>query len=340
MLDCNSNNNLVQGAFIWDVDNIYIDGGSYYQNGASGIQIENGVDNCVIDGATVYDNCFTGVYNTEGNIWIDDAVDVVVRNCAAYDSNMGVRISGMTRANVHHNLLYDNNGGAGHKVLVRTLHVHDPETDTIYMTHNTLYNNGHANSSAVGTYHAEEAGTTMPDITFVNNIVSDSLTGEDLLIGAVSSYVSDYNNVYNSTRAISVEWSGTSYTWANYKSTSSQDANSVTGNPNFTDAVNDDFTLDTGSAALNTGRDLTTTTSASTGTVIPVVDAGFFTDGMSAGATGYKATGDSIIVGSNNAVTITSITGNNITVDTSITWGNGDAVNFAYTGSGPNMGAE
>jgi hypothetical protein len=254
---------------------------------------------------------------------------------------MGLRISGALNVLAHHNIFYANYGTQGRNLL-RTLHIHKQTVRYITVVHNTLHDNGHANSTGVGQFHSNKDDTVdIEDVIYLNNILSDSINAFDVRHeDMAASYEADYNCYYNSLRALNFHWNGSNYTFANYKTASGEDANSVTGDPDFTDPDNADFSLGGSSSCDDQGRDLTTTTSASTGTTIPVVDSGFFTDGMNCGATGYKATGSVIKIGTNDPVTITGISGNNITVDTSITWGNGDAVNFEYAGTGPNIGAE
>lgn len=106
----------------------------------------------------------------------------------------------------------------------------------------------------------------------------------------------------------------------------------VSGSP----TVYADYELDPASALLNAGVDLTTTNGSGTGTTITVHDALWFHDGF--GVTGLA--GDTIRVGSNPASVITAVNYSlkTITVDSSITWSDGDAVNLNYTGSGPDIG--
>ena len=96
-----------------------------------------------------------------------------------------------------------------------------------------------------------------------------------------------------------------------------------------------DFHLASGSPAIDAGTFLTTTTSAGSNTnLIPVVDAGYFTDGFGA------VQGDTVQIGT-NVVQITAVdyTNNRLTVTPSIGWTNGASVSLPYSGSKPDMGA-
>jgi hypothetical protein len=102
----------------------------------------------------------------------------------------------------------------------------------------------------------------------------------------------------------------------------------------FVSTAANDFHLQSGSPAIGLGKAITTVTSVSgSGTSFNVADANFFTDGFG------MADGDLIKVGSNSPVRITSISGNTITVDSSISWSNGNGVYWRNQDSSPDAGA-
>jgi len=97
-----------------------------------------------------------------------------------------------------------------------------------------------------------------------------------------------------------------------------------------------DFHLQAGSPLIDKGVFLTTTTSAGSGTVIPVVDAGYFIDGYGI------VPGDTIqFQGQTQTARITSVdyTNNRLTVDTPLTWTSGLGVSLSYNGLAPEIGA-
>jgi hypothetical protein len=105
-------------------------------------------------------------------------------------------------------------------------------------------------------------------------------------------------------------------------------------NPQFMDFANDNFRLGATSGALNAGGPLTSVSSAGgSGTTFAVNNAGFFRgDNFSLSQYGGSlVVGDTITVGT-DVLTVSSITGNNITVTTSFTWSQNDPV---YYGSDP-----
>jgi len=74
--------------------------------------------------------------------------------------------------------------------------------------------------------------------------------------------VSDHNDIYISSGAkvgVYNSAESTSYTWANWKSTKSQDANSLSSDPLFVSTVTPDFHLRSTSPAINAGADLSLT---------------------------------------------------------------------------------
>lgn len=100
-----------------------------------------------------------------------------------------------------------------------------------------------------------------------------------------------------------------------------------------------DINLVSNAPAVDAGVFLTTITSASSsGTSFDVADARYFFTGMTAC---YRTVpGDTIqLQGSTNTAVITGISGNTITVNSSLTWTNGQGVSLPYSGTAPDAGA-
>ena len=112
-------------------------------------------------------------------------------------------------------------------------------------------------------------------------------------------------------------------------------SNNIEALPQFVDEATLDFHLRAGSPLIDAGRLLTATTAAGSGTVVPVADAKFFTDGYGI------AEGDTIVIGSNAPVKIVGIdhVGSKLVVDRSIAWAVNDKVSLPYSGSAPDIGA-
>ena len=93
-------------------------------------------------------------------------------------------------------------------------------------------------------------------------------------------------------------------------------------------------TLQAGSPAIDAGTFLTYTTSGGTGTVVPVQDAKYFSDGYG------MVAGDRIRIGQ-TAVQVTAVnyTTNTLTITPSLTWSADQPVSYLYAGSKPDLGS-
>ncbi len=127
------------------------------------------------------------------------------------------------------------------------------------------------------------------------------------------------------------------------------DTGNVQTNPLFNNYAGNDFTLQAGSPALNTGTHLTTVASGdtSTGTSLIVADAGFFQDGS--GISGLSADCISVTTVSNHVcVTAVNYSTNTLTLASSITRTVGDSIwlysdssgTVRLTGTAPNKGSK
>jgi hypothetical protein len=98
--------------------------------------------------------------------------------------------------------------------------------------------------------------------------------------------------------------------------------------------------LRSGSPAIDAGGFLTTITSASgSGMSFTVADPDYFFAGWGASA-GHPVLGDLIqLQGQQTTARITAISGNQLTVDSAMTWTNGQGVGLPYSGRAPDVGA-
>jgi hypothetical protein len=112
-------------------------------------------------------------------------------------------------------------------------------------------------------------------------------------------------------------------------------------NPSFVGYTNQNFTLAATSGARGTGAPLTTVSGSGNGTTFNVATGGGgFFRGPNASVSQYGGNltaGDVITVGT-NTVTVASVSGDAITVTSSFTWANGDAVFLGATAT-PDVGA-
>lgn len=187
---------------------------------------------------------------------------------------------------------------------------------------------------------------------------SQASVAEGLFTHSTVSNVRSYNNIFFETWGTSVSapqvyefdgsgvladydlaWDkqGGSPTWS---APFTSEAHRVTADPSFVDYANKNFRLGGGSGAIGVGGPVTTVTSgSSTGTSFDVGDAGFFRGDNTTidQYSGNLIVGDKITVGTDQR-TITTISGNTITVDSSFTWANGDSVWLGWDTT-PDIGA-
>lgn len=122
--------------------------------------------------------------------------------------------------------------------------------------------------------------------------------------------------------------------------TTSESNSLLNQDPDLVDYAADDFRLQAVSPAIGAAGPLTTVSSENgSGTTFTVADAGFFRGDNTAVSQygGNLVVGDTITVGT-DVLTISSISGNDITVTGSFTWAQNDPVYFG-TDTTPDMGA-
>jgi len=321
----------VQGIVVWEGDNIWVTGNNVHHNGATGIQIEGNNTEVSYDVVVENNTCeYNGATNDwETGIWIDDTDRALVQNNIVRFNKNGMYITGTTNLIVRNNLIYGNTKYYG--IQLYQSPQRGPNNNVI-IVHNTLYKNSGDAAVSMGIWNETLKST---NLVFKNNIVADSIGNFDLATRTDSIQL-NYNKYYNSTRALSFMWNGTSgYNFSGYKTASGQDSNSIISNPLFIDQVNGDFHLQSGSPCINSGDYLTRTTASGSGTSLVVSDARHFNNGY-----GIVA-GDLIIVGSNSPVRVTNVDydTNTITVNSSVSWNNGDGVSYSHSSSKPDIGA-
>lgn len=318
-----------QGIHTWNAMGVLIGSNYLHDNGATGIQIEDGSENIVLEDNICENNAQT--YEFEAGAWIDDSKNVVVRNNILRSNKVGLTITNSDRVIVHHNYLYLNNRGAENLYNAAGLIVDDSATN-ISVTQNTFYKNG-ASGMGRGGVNFGLFDPPCASINFKNNIVAETMNMLDLLQNSCSGFVSDYNNFFN-TRPLAIEWNQSQLDWSTYLVESGQDANSLTGKPFFTDPTAFNFSLQAASPLIGKGTILAWTIDAGSGVTVIVTDASYFSDGFGIGI------GDPIVIGNSRAnIVAIDYLSHSITVDRVIHWDKNDAVSFPYDGVAPDMGA-
>lgn len=142
---------------------------------------------------------------------------------------------------IYHNLFYDN---------IRGIAV-DGNADGTLVYNNTIYDSTTAGIEVYTT------GGDHPTNTIVRNNIVQSTAGKHIYdSGNDATNTYDYNMYYDE-HAGCFTWNGVAYdTFADWKTASSQDANSDLDNPDMTDPANQDFTLQSVSPCRDAGTDV------------------------------------------------------------------------------------
>lgn len=216
-----------------------------------------------------------------------------------------------------------------------------------YVYHNTMYNEAvpfAAVDSAQAKANIEFHGvvSSYTNINIKNNILygyanqGNTWSDQDAWFGGTLTW--DYNLVTNlNGTSANYKWAGTTYTLAGFQGATPYADHDKGGDPLFTNPASPtrNFTLQNTSPAKNAGTFLTTAVGAgTTSTSLTVVDAGYFHDGYG------MITGDVIQVGAvTTTITNVNYSTNVLTISPAISWSNGAAITFVYSGSAPDMGA-
>ena len=121
----------------------------------------------------------------------------------------------------------------------------------------TFYNNvlvgNCASNSKLGSIYVYPDGIS--NVTIKNNIVMNDRSAKDMDFNQVGESVvsSDFNLVYNESRAVNIQIGTTDYTWSAYKTFTKQESHSVNADPRFISITNSNFKLQSISPAINKG---------------------------------------------------------------------------------------
>ena len=247
----------------------------------------------------------------------------IIRNNLFYDSNgisIGMTIYGAEASynqynRIYNNVFYDNMGG-----IVTSKNKGSYLFEDNIFVNNIIYKNYPIQVRWADNYSSGSQITHMEmnGFKFINNnIINDSSGDPDVI------WDSDNNR-------ISLAQAQTNYP--------SLYLNNIEANPLFTDENNYDFSLQASSTMIDAGAFLTNTTGAGSGTVIQVVDAGYFYSGY-----GIEGEAGDLIQLDNQTDTARIInidySTNTLTLDAPLTWIDGQGVSLVYEGNAPDIGA-
>jgi len=222
-------------------------------------------------------------------------------------------------AKLYHNVIWNLSGYGALSTLASD--ASNVEMDDNVYKNNILYNNGTVSyyCEHLQIYYRFDADRSPPTDIWDGNLIMGNVAGGDVI------------RIRN--------WQGSLY----YTLTEAETdipamflPNNIEGDPQFVDTLNNDFHLQKGSPCIDAGVHLARTTGAGTGTMIPVDDAGYFIDGWNI------VEGDIIqLEGQTQTARVTNVDYDNniLTLDTLLSWTEGQGVSLAYSGSAPDIGA-
>jgi hypothetical protein len=277
--------------------------------------------------------------------------NVIEGNILAYagvpaDGDTSTGMSLRTQFNVVRNNLFFHNDGPG-----LTLYEGSGQpyrTDHIHIFHNVFFHNGFTavamtgsdaryNSGLLFDHTSGTSGTPIANVVIKNNLFWDD-NGSSVSLYYTSASSQEFaGNFYQD--AANRDASGNSTVdlpGGNLKSSADPAFVNASGTPDVSNPNQFDFHLQASSPAIDQGVFLTVTSSAGSGTVIPVQDAGYFIDGFGV------IQGDVIqLAGQSQTLRVLGVDYaiNQLTVDSSVTWTAGLGVSLPYGGAKPDIGA-
>ena len=249
-----------------------VTGGSYHDNGGSGIRIASNLGGAIISDVEVYGNNRVGIDitetisnvvvsnvvthdNTWNGIWITSNVsDVEILNCTSYGNyDSGIRIEGnANNVKIRNCKLYSN--------IDEGIMVYRGSPTNVTITYNQVYNNdsyGLRGENVVGltvlnnTFYGNRNGGYDVYFNTANNVLLKNTILRTLYFSG-SSVSSDYNLYYGTPPDVI----NGNTTLAEYFSATGNAEHSFTGNPLFTSAGNGIFTLTSESPAIDAGTNV------------------------------------------------------------------------------------
>ncbi len=296
-------------------NNKVFDGGSIgFGGGGEGIDIKDGCTNTVVFNNTVHDVASVGIYI---DAYLTNQSNVHVFNNTIYNIfGVGISVASEEGGNLE-NVLVNNNTISNCQDRSLVIHwTNKPNyiIRNIYIYHNTFYNN--FEGLDIGAHALSQ------NLNIVNNIFSQNLVYQ------IQNSSNDFD--LNQLTVKNNLFDGLNPAWA------ISGINYITGIPNFVDAPLNNFHLQSTSIAINQGTYLTKTSSSGTGNTIPVLNAGFFSNG-------YGVISGDIIQFEGQTqefevIAVDSIN-NMITLNQPATWNVNQGISLKYNESLPDIGA-
>jgi hypothetical protein len=301
-------------------------------NDHSCLAIRSGCEYFIIRNNTLYDgddDLAQFLYVTRYNLFENNTLNGIATNGA------GLKFQGGHGNIIRNNVVYGT-GAFGFGAYISSVTPTDIHDNMWY--HNTVYGTGDGGTVDYdgGLVFAYYNGANKIRDNVIKNNIFHTPNRYGFAISSTGSPSDIYNNVYDNNVIYNpssnyVRYFGTAYTLPGIQSAyPTAFMNNMNSNPQ----LESDYTLSSTSPCIDAGTWLTYTANSGAGTSIQVDNAHYFCDGFG------LIDGDDIVIGTEK-VTIINVNYNNnqITVDNSITWSNGDPVSLSYYGNAPDIGA-
>jgi hypothetical protein len=269
------------------------------------------------DGIIEHNTC----YNTYRSYW-----------GGSWKEGTGIQADGRTHNNTYrYNICYDNEGpgfydnGQGTNQATSDWYYNISYGNGTYQAENvtagfvcnnpngaTFYNNVSYDNTNCG--FAQE-GTISSGPILRNNIFAENAAREIHMVPGATTMDSDYNCIYHSAGGSFMKYNGSNYTFSGWQTETGDDAHSTDSDPDFVDAANADFKLNSASPCIDVGADVSLTEDYD-GNTVPTgggVEIGAYeyipsASGTIAAASSASASGGFFIGGAGTVAATTALT--------------------------------
>ena len=234
---------------VYNISNIGIDAIGYEGTASTNDYARNGLisQNIVHDCPSPYADC--------AGIYIDGARDLIIERNLCYNNQYGIEIGNEHSGTTTQDIIVRNNIVHSNSYAGLLIGGYVGNVTNCTVSGNTTYANNTSN-----TWRGElELSDKLSNSTFENNIFYATNTDNLIILaeGTEPSGISlNYNIVYhsNGTSSDDFDWYGTSYSFTDFQTNTSNSVNSNFGNPNFSNVGTFDFHLQSPSDAINGGN--------------------------------------------------------------------------------------
>ena len=239
----------IRGNEVYNIANIGIDAIGYEGTASSNDYARNGLisQNIVHDCPSPYADC--------AGIYIDGARNLIIERNLCYNNQYGIEVGNEHSGTTTQDIIVRNNIVYSNTLVGLKIGGYLGEVTNCTVSGNTTYGNNTSND-----WRGElELSDKLSNSTFENNIFCATNTDNLIIIaeGTEPSGISlNYNLIYhtNGSSSSDFDWYGTTYSFTDFQTNTSNSANSNFGNPNFLNVGVLDFHLQYPSDAINGGN--------------------------------------------------------------------------------------